>query len=79
MAITQSLVLVRSTRTLGSIAKVVELVDTGDLKSPASKACRFDSGPWHQHTISWSGVTRIGWGRRSFLLRRLVRESVPAG
>jgi hypothetical protein len=32
------------------LARVVELVDTGDLKSPAHRVCRFNSGPGHHYT-----------------------------
>ena len=37
-------------------ARVVKLVDTGDLKSPdLNRSCRFESGPGHQADVRGSG------------------------
>jgi hypothetical protein len=45
-------------------ARVVKLVDTGDLKSPGWKRLyRFDSGPGHHFFIDRGGVIESGTGK----------------
>ena len=40
-------------------ARVVKSVDTGDLKSPAHKACQFESGLGHHLVTQLNGVIKI--------------------
>ena len=39
-------------------ARVVKSVDTGDLKSPAHKACQFESGLGHHSSTTEDGVNK---------------------
>ena len=50
-------------------ARVVKSVDTGDLKSPAHKACQFESGLGHHFNSDYNGAMKNLQHSAGFFMR----------